>query len=130
MGSTVEGYALAGDLAGGKSIIADRRNARNAYGYAVLRDAHTRLRRNEQDVAKLTRWMETLESQASALVRSRRWRVGDALVNLHRRALLRSREPVVTQQMSEILGRFHAWRTGEELQEDEIPTKKEESPDA
>jgi polysaccharide pyruvyl transferase WcaK-like protein len=87
-----------------------------------LRDAHARLRRAEQDVAKLTRWMETLEDQTTVLIRSRRWRVGDALVNLHRRALLKPIEPVVTQQMSEILGRFRAWREADTI----LPPEKKE----
>ena len=77
-----------------------------------LRDAHERLRRGEGDVARLTRWMETLEDQVSALAGSRRWRLGDALVSLPRRAARRPKEPVVTEQMDEVFGRFHAWREG------------------
>lgn len=77
-----------------------------------LRDAHERLRRAEGDVAKLTRWMETLEDQVSALAGSRRWKLGDALVSLPRRATRRPKEPVVTEQMGEVFGRFHAWREG------------------
>ncbi len=65
-------------------------------------------------MAKLTRWVETLEAQTSALTNSRRWKVGDALVNLHRKVLRKPKEPVVTQQMDEVFGRFHAWRGGEQ----------------
>ncbi len=78
-----------------------------------LRDAHTRLRRAEGDVAKLTRLMETLDDQVSALTGSRRWKIGDALVGLPRRALRKPTGPVVTQQMDEVLGQFRAWREGE-----------------
>ncbi len=75
-----------------------------------LRDAHARLWQAEQDVAKLTRWMETLEDQVSALTGSMRWKVGDALANLPRKATLRPKGPVVTQQMNEVFRRFSAWR--------------------
>ena len=100
-------------------------------GYVAgdLRDAHAKLRRAEQDVAKLTRWMETLEAQVSALTNSRRWKVGDALVNLHRRVLLRPKEPVVTQQMDEVFGRFHAWREGDRPTDGDVPTEGKEPAD-
>jgi polysaccharide pyruvyl transferase WcaK-like protein len=75
-----------------------------------LRDAHARLRQAEQDVAKLTRWMETLEDQVSALTGSLRWKVGDALAGLPRKATLKPKDPVVTQQMDEVFRRFSAWR--------------------
>ena len=75
-----------------------------------LRDAHARLWQAEQDVAKLTRWMETLEDQVSALTGSLRWKVGDALASLPRKATLRPKGPVVTQQMEEVFRRFSAWR--------------------
>ncbi len=78
-----------------------------------LRDAHARLRRAEQDVAKLTRWMETLDDQVSALTGSRRWKIGNALVGLPRKALRKPEGPIVTQQMDEVFRRFHAWREGE-----------------
>jgi hypothetical protein len=87
-----------------------------------LRDAHARLRRAEGDIAKLTRLMETLEDQASALTGSRRWKIGDALVNLPHRALLRPKEPVVTQQMDEVFGRFRSWREGERPADEDAPT--------
>jgi polysaccharide pyruvyl transferase WcaK-like protein len=89
-----------------------------------LRDTHARLQKSEQDVAKLTRWIKTLESQASALVHSRRWKVGDALVGLYQKILLKPEEPVVTDQMDEILGRFHAWREGPG-QSERTPQQKE-----
>jgi polysaccharide pyruvyl transferase WcaK-like protein len=75
-----------------------------------LRDAHARLREAEQDVARLTRWMETLEDQVSALTGSLRWKVGDALASLPRKATLKPKDPVVTQQMDEVFRRFSAWR--------------------
>lgn len=95
------------DPAGGTSVF-------GGFAAGDLRDAHARLRRAEQDVARLTRWIETLEAQTRALVGSRRWKVGDALVNLHRKALRKPKEPVVTQQMDEVFGRFRAWREGDE----------------
>ena len=86
-----------------------------------LRDAHARLRRAEGDVAKLNRWMETLDDQVSALVASRRWKIGDALVSLPRKALRKPKEPVVTQQMSEVLDRFRTWREADDPPENAPP---------
>ena len=80
-----------------------------------LRDAHARLWQAEQDVAKLTRWMETLEDQVSALTGSLRWKVGDALASLPRKATLRPKGPVVTQQMAEVFRRFSAWREADTI---------------
>ena len=98
---------IGGDAAAGTSVF-------GGFAAGDLRDAHARLRRAEQDVAKLTRWMETLEAQTQALVGSRRWKLGDALVNIQRRALRKPKEPVVTRQMDEVFGRFRAWRKGDE----------------
>lgn len=92
-----------------------------------LRDAHARLRRAEGDVAKLTRLMATLDDQVSALTGSRRWKIGDALVGLPRRALRKPTEPVVTQQMDEVLERFRAWREGEGSPQS-TPARKDEPP--
>ena len=90
-----------------------------------LRDAHARLRQAEQDVAKLTRWMETLEDQVSALTGSLRWKVGDALANLPRKATLRPKDSVVTQEMDEVFRRFSAWRDAQTIP----PSEKKERTD-
>jgi hypothetical protein len=47
---------------------------------------------------ELNRWMETLDDQVSALAASRRWKIGDALVSLPRKALRKPKEPVVTSR--------------------------------
>jgi hypothetical protein len=70
--------------------------------------------------------METLDDQVLCLTGSRRWKIGDALVNLPRKALRKPREPVVTQQMDKILGRFRTWREADDALEDTSPTRKEE----
>jgi hypothetical protein len=80
-----------------------------------LLDTHARLRQTQQDVAKLTRWMETLEDQVSALTGSLSWKVGDALASLPRKAMLRPKDPVVTQQMDEVFRRFSAWREADTI---------------
>lgn len=90
-----------------------------------LRDAHARLRQAEQDVAKLTRWMETLEDQVSALTGSLRWKVGDALASLPRKATLKPKDPVVTQEMDEVFRRFSAWREANTIP----PSEKNERTD-
>lgn len=94
-----------------------------------LKDTHARLQKAEQDVAKLTRWMETLEDQASVLVHSRRWKIGNALAVLYRGIRFRPREPVVTDAMEETLGRFHAWR-GEPARSGVNPLAKGEGSEA
>lgn len=84
-----------------------------------LRDTHARLRQAEQDVAKLTRWMETLEDKVSILTGSLRWKVGDALVSLPRKAMLKPKDPVVTQQMDRVFRRFSAWREADTIRRSE-----------
>src|SRR5215216_3308897 len=93
----------------------DHRGGTEIFGGFVagdLRDAHARLQRAEQDLAKLTRWIETLEDQVSALTGSLRWKIGDALVSLLRKAMLKPKDPVVTHQMDGLFRRFHALRAG------------------
>jgi polysaccharide pyruvyl transferase WcaK-like protein len=109
---------IGGDPAGETEVFA-------GFVAGSLRDAHARLRRAEGDVAKLTRLMETLDDQVSALTGSRRWKLGDALVGLPRRALRKPTEPVVTQQMDEVLGRFRTWRKGGEPPEEAQAPKSE-----
>jgi hypothetical protein len=80
-----------------------------------LRDTHARLRQAQQDVAKLTRWMETLEDKVSTLAGSLRWKVGDALVSLPRKAMLKPKDPGITYQMDRVFRRFSAWREADTI---------------
>jgi hypothetical protein len=63
-----------------------------------------------RDVLQLTRWLETLDSGVSALLQSRRWKVGSAARELYRRATLKSGEPDVDERLEEVLQKFRAWR--------------------
>ncbi len=73
------------------------------------------LREREAAVRWLERWMEQLDSDVQALLQSKRWKVGNLLVGLLERALLRGSKPTAADHMREIFVSFDRWRRGEAL---------------
>ena len=74
------------------------------------RDAHDRLRAARQDTARLTRWIQTFDDGVSAILRSRRWRIGDTAARLYRKVLTANKKPAVEERLKNISEQFHAWR--------------------
>ena len=58
----------------------------------------------------LTRWIEQLEAGVFALLASQRWKIGSAVSEAGRRALMRSRVPTAEDNLRGIFGKFRAWR--------------------
>lgn len=67
-------------------------------------------RRHYQDVDRLTRWAEGLDSGVSTILRSRRWKVGNFLGNLRRGTLSKSRRSSTVDSINEVSRQFRAWK--------------------
>ncbi len=63
-----------------------------------------------QDKEQLSGWLERLDTDVTALLGSRKWRVVDGVARLQRKVLLRPRVPVVEEPIRGTLERFRAWR--------------------
>jgi len=63
-----------------------------------------------QNVLQLTRWLETLDSGISALLRSRQWKVGSIAGELYRRATFKGEKPTPDEHLEETLQKFRTWR--------------------
>lgn len=63
-----------------------------------------------REAGKLLGWMEELNVAIPALLGSRRWKVGNALGELHQRLTSRPRVPMASEQLSHVLEEFRSWR--------------------
>lgn len=76
-----------------------------------LKEARRELRESPiEEVARLARWLEEMSEGTSALLRSRQWKIGQALGELHRKALRRPENPTPADHLQEVMGRFRAWQ--------------------
>ena len=63
-----------------------------------------------EEVARLARWLDEMSEGTSALLRSRQWKIGLALGELHRRVLRRAEGPMAADHLQEVMGEFRAWQ--------------------
>ena len=79
-----------------------------------LKEAHRELRETPQrlreEVARLARWLDEMSEGTSALLRSRQWKIGLTLGELHRKALRKTEGPTAADHLQEIMGQFRAWQ--------------------
>lgn len=74
-----------------------------------LRRRESDLTRWRREVDRLTSWMQQADLAISALRRSRRWKVANALGKASRRVMRKPVAPPAEQRLVEILGEFRAW---------------------
>jgi len=74
-----------------------------------LKRQHRKLEHSPRDVERLTRWMQQLDAGISALLKSQRWKLGNALGEASQRVLLKPRVPTPQDHLVKILGEFRAW---------------------
>ncbi len=75
-----------------------------------LRKTHRELKETRRELTKLARLFDEMIEPTSDLLRSPRWKTGQALGELQRKALRRSEEPTVVDHLQEVMGRFRAWQ--------------------
>ncbi len=69
-----------------------------------------KLSQERQNVRRLTRWIGKLDAGFTAVLGSRRWKIGNFLGNLSERKLPGRREPAGVGSTREVLGRFRTWK--------------------
>jgi hypothetical protein len=75
-----------------------------------LREERQKLNLANQNVLQLIRWLETLDSGISELLRSRQWKVGSTAGELYRRATFKGENSTPDEHLEEILRKFRTWR--------------------
>jgi len=85
-----------------------------------LRGKRQELKAARHDVERLTTWMETLDKEISALLKSRQLRIGSTVEEIYRKATLKADEPTAPEHLREILGQFHTWRKDQERSEESL----------
>ncbi len=69
------------------------------------------LKAGQKDLKALVRWLERLETGVNTLWTTRRWRAGDLLARLWKRATLRKpEEPGLSIALKQVFSQFHAWK--------------------
>ena len=82
----------------------------------------------EADTRQLERWMEQLRSDFEAMLQSKRWKVGNSLVRLLERVMLRGSQPMAVDHIQEIFQNFCRWRRQERSRKpDALPTTNQAS---
>lgn len=76
------------------------------------------LAQKSQDVERLILWFEELRAGVSALLRSRQWRAGRVVGELHRRFLLRPRVPTALDYVDTVTQKFESWHKSHERSKD------------
>ncbi|MBW1744047.1 MAG: glycosyltransferase, partial [Deltaproteobacteria bacterium] len=67
------------------------------------------IKQQSQIVNKLVNWMDELDIGISALLTSGRWKLGNTIGELVRKAMLKPRVPMATDHLDKIIERFRAW---------------------
>ncbi|MGI9048080.1 MAG: hypothetical protein ACR2GU_01660 [Rubrobacteraceae bacterium] len=66
--------------------------------------------RRSRDVERLSGWIEQLDADISAMLNSRRWKLGFELNRLLSRMSSRPAEPAVPAGVRRVREKFHAWK--------------------
>ncbi len=74
------------------------------------------LRKRSREAEKLYRWVEELSLASSALLNSRRWKVGNAFGEAWRKTSLQPAVPIAEDQLRGIIEEFHAWRESHKME--------------
>ncbi len=72
-------------------------------------DVRELLKKHSQDIEGLINWIEKLDTGISALLKSRRWRIGKAIGDIYRKVLFRPYLPTPIEYINKITGEFRGW---------------------
>ncbi len=75
-----------------------------------LRNQCKTMKQRSQDIDQLISWIEEFDFVTSIIVNSWGWRIGNAIGELSRRALLKPRVPMATDHLEKVKKRFRAWK--------------------
>ena len=91
-----------------------------------LKEVRHELNLANQDVLRLIRWLEALDSGISALFRSRQWKAGSIARGLYHRATFKDERLAVDEHLEDVLRMFRAWRRGGTGQDADVKRGGEE----
>ncbi len=69
-----------------------------------------KVRQQEKNIAQLRDWIVELNKGFAVLTASRRYRIGNLIVNLIRRLTFRKKGPADVEHMARVFNRFKAWK--------------------
>lgn len=75
-----------------------------------IESLQSEIREQSQDIKPLIRWIEQLDHDIEAILKSRRWRFGNTVGELLRGVMFKAKEPNATDHLEKIRGRFKSWR--------------------
>ena len=75
-----------------------------------VKEKNQHLLLREKDALQLCQWLELLDHDISALLKSRRWKSGNMLVRSVEIMLLRPRMPMASDHIPVIFNRFNTWK--------------------
>ena len=87
-------------------------------------DLYTRLSRRNEDVERLSRWLEILDKDISNILGSRQWRAVQAAAGLYRKMRFGNAGPAVPESLDEVRSSFREWRAHYEKSRVPEPTSQ------
>ena len=90
-----------------------------------LAEESQNLREERRKVAQLTRWTQALDDGVSAILRSRRWRLGGIAAGLYRKARPVDKKPAVEERLKTVSEEFHAWREDHRIPGEDVGEREE-----
>ena len=103
-----------------------RLDINNKNEHLILKEKELERRSNE--IQKLARWIEKLEHDIEALLNSLGWKVGNAIGELGRRVMFKSRVPMAVDHIRELCGQIDEWKkklSGRKKTDKEEPPSQE-----
>lgn len=101
-------HALIAELRAGRNSMDERSDARATQPSS--RALTNKLERRSRDVKKLSGWIEQLDANISALLNSRRWKLGFELNRLLSKISARPAEPLVPASVRVVREKFGVWK--------------------
>jgi hypothetical protein len=88
---------------------------KNALPTTTHKDTHLsaltqQLEQRSEDMNRLVAWIEKLDTSISALLQSKRWKIGNAIGEVLRRVQLKPRVPTAPDALRTIMTQFQTWK--------------------
>ncbi len=67
----------------------------------------------ENDIDKLSKWIEKVESNYYSLIRTNRWKTGNKIINILRKITFREAKPIGTKMFDNAVNNYYQWKNEE-----------------
>lgn len=82
-----------------------------------LRDQRSKIKEQANDLAKLNKWLFSLQEHHRALLKSRRWKIGHTLTSILNKVLFRKQDSLVTSKIDKVFSQFNSWHKKKGLED-------------